>query len=134
MSTCVGPGASCGGQESDSAARALLKDVSERLSELNRIVLHLEGLLGTCPVAPAPQPRGGAPARSRDGMARVLREARLTQREQDVVELLARGLSNRRIACDLKISEPTVKNHLRAAFLKLDVTDRTQAVVKILHA
>ncbi|MCI3906597.1 LuxR family transcriptional regulator [Streptomyces spectabilis] len=67
-------------------------------------------------------------------MARVLHDARLTRREREVVELLAQGLSNRRIACDLSISEPTVKNHLRAAFLKLDVTDRTQAVVKVLEA
>jgi DNA-binding NarL/FixJ family response regulator len=59
-------------------------------------------------------------------------EAQLTQREQEVLGLLVRGLSNRRIARSLRISESTVKNHLHAIFLKLDVTDRTQAIAAIL--
>ncbi|EPH46071.1 putative Nitrate/nitrite response regulator protein NarP [Streptomyces aurantiacus JA 4570] len=112
-----------------------MEAAAECLNDLTRIVLRLEGLLGSYAVTPAARVRGSEGlTRPCDGMTRVLHEARLTQREREVVELLVRGLSNRRIACDLNISEPTVKNHLRAAFLKLDVTDRTQAVVKVLDA
>ncbi|TDD98193.1 LuxR family transcriptional regulator [Actinomadura rubrisoli] len=58
--------------------------------------------------------------------------ARLTAREREVLDLLVQGLSNRLIARSLAISEPTVKNHLHAVFLKLGVADRTQAVAKFL--
>jgi DNA-binding NarL/FixJ family response regulator len=59
-------------------------------------------------------------------------ESQLTQRERQVLGLLVQGLSNRTIARRLRISESTVKNHLHAIFLKLDVTDRTQAIAAIL--
>jgi DNA-binding NarL/FixJ family response regulator len=59
-------------------------------------------------------------------------ESQLTPREQEVIGLLVQGLSNRRIARALRISESTVKNHLRAVFLKLNVSDRTQAIAAIL--
>src|SRR5580658_2117049 len=59
-------------------------------------------------------------------------EAQLTQRERQVLGLLVQGMSNRKIARTLRISESTVKNHLHAIFLKMDVTDRTQAIAAIL--
>src|SRR3712207_5219876 len=49
-----------------------------------------------------------------------------TERERHVAELLVEGLSNRRIARRLDISERTVKNHLHSIFFKLGVGDRTQ--------
>ena len=52
----------------------------------------------------------------------------LTRREQEVLELLARGRSNKEIASTLSISEPTVKTHLRSLFGKLDVLSRTEAI------
>lgn len=52
----------------------------------------------------------------------------LTRREQEVLELLARGHSNKEIASTLSISEPTVKTHLRSLFGKLDVLSRTEAI------
>ncbi|GGO35480.1 helix-turn-helix transcriptional regulator [Streptomyces lasiicapitis] len=135
MSTCGGAHAPRRGREPGPATHALLEEAAECLNELTKVVLRLEDLLGSYAATPTAQAQGcDGLTRPFDGMTRVLHEARLTQRERDVVELLARGLSNRRIACDLSISEPTVKNHLRAAFLKLDVTDRTQAVVKVLDA
>ncbi|HEY2682206.1 MAG TPA: response regulator transcription factor [Steroidobacteraceae bacterium] len=51
----------------------------------------------------------------------------LTLRQRRVLELLATGLSNKRIARELKISEITVKAHVSAIFRKLGVTNRTQA-------
>lgn len=53
----------------------------------------------------------------------------LTSREEDVLRLMARGLSNSEIAAQLYLSEGTVRNHVSAIFTKLDVSDRTQAVI-----
>ena len=58
----------------------------------------------------------------------------LTSREQEVLMLLAAGLSNRHIARRLGIAEKTVKNHLAAVFSKLGVHDRTQAAVYAVRA
>jgi DNA-binding NarL/FixJ family response regulator len=54
---------------------------------------------------------------------------KLTEREEAVLRLLARGLNNTQIAGELHLSEGTVRNHISAIFTKLDVSDRTQAVI-----
>jgi DNA-binding NarL/FixJ family response regulator len=56
-------------------------------------------------------------------------EYSLTQREHDILALLAEGRSNREIAQRLYLSEKTVKAHLAAIFRKLGVTNRTQAAM-----
>ncbi|KAB2953941.1 response regulator transcription factor [Heliorestis acidaminivorans] len=53
----------------------------------------------------------------------------LTDREQDVLNLIAQGASNATIAGTLYISEKTVKNHITNIFRKLQVADRTQAAL-----
>lgn len=53
----------------------------------------------------------------------------LTDREIEVLKLLAVGMYNKEVAENLEISERTVKNHVSNIFKKLDVTDRTQAAV-----
>lgn len=52
-----------------------------------------------------------------------------TKRECEVLQLLAEGMSNRMIAQTLDISEKTVKNHISNIFKKMNVNDRTQAVI-----
>ena len=65
-----------------------------------------------------------------DGSARVIAEPeRLTRRERQVLELIAAGRSNKRIAFELGISEKTVKTHVGHLLAKLGVTDRTQAAL-----
>ncbi len=53
----------------------------------------------------------------------------LSQRELDVIKLMARGYNNRQIADILFISEHTVKVHIRNIFRKIGVSDRTNAVL-----
>lgn len=64
-------------------------------------------------------------------VARMRRPAQptLTPREQEVLEAVADGLSNSEIGTRLVIGEATVKTHLLRIFAKLDVSDRTHAVV-----
>ena len=56
----------------------------------------------------------------------------LSRREIEVLDLVAKGTSNKEIARHLRLSEATVKSHLLHIYAKLDVKDRTQAVTRAL--
>ncbi len=58
---------------------------------------------------------------------------KLTNREEDVLDLLQQGLENKKIAAQLGLSQGTVRNHISSILQKLSVTNRTQAVLKALH-
>ena len=58
-------------------------------------------------------------------------DSRLTRREHEVVELIARGLSNKQIAGALGVSLPTVKNHLHNIYEKLEVHRRGDALARL---
>jgi DNA-binding NarL/FixJ family response regulator len=109
------------------ASGFLLKDVRpEQLAEAVRVVARGDALL-----APAitrrlieqyvrrPEPGAHAPSELAD----------LTQRELDVLKLLARGSSNGEIAATLFVSEATIKTHVTHILAKLRLRDRVQAVV-----
>jgi DNA-binding NarL/FixJ family response regulator len=58
----------------------------------------------------------------------------LTAREAELLDLIARGLNNTEIAKRLYVSQKTVRNHVSNIFLKLQVADRAQAIVKAREA
>lgn len=108
----------------------VLKDT--RVEELVRM---LEGLFrGEAPIS------GVMAAKMFDEFARQARdEARpagpdeLTEREREVLALVAKGASNLEIACQLHISENTVKKHLRNILDKLHLQNRVQAAIYALQ-
>jgi DNA-binding NarL/FixJ family response regulator len=110
------------------ASGFLLKDTTpEAFVEAVRTVAAGEALL-----APSVTRRLLDRFRDRFPGAPDPRDARLeplTEREREVLTLVARGLSNREIADRLTLAEPTVKAHVSHVLLKLDLRDRAQAVV-----
>jgi two-component system, NarL family, response regulator LiaR len=102
------------------AAGYLLKNVEP--SELARAVRTADA--GDALIDPA------VAARLVDALAADHRpEQPLTAREQDVLDLVARGYANKRIARELGIAEKTVKTHVSHVLAKLGVSDRTQAAL-----
>lgn len=72
---------------------------------------------------------GGVVIRPRQADIVPIDAQQLTDREKEVLALVAEGFSNKLIAAQLGISERTVKNHLTYIMIKLRASDRTHAVV-----
>ena len=70
----------------------------------------------------------GAPSLLFESENEPLERGPLTERELEVLGLLAKGLANKQIAAALGISEHTVKFHVSSIYQKLNVTNRTEAV------
>jgi PAS domain S-box-containing protein len=72
----------------------------------------------------------GLTATHRQQIATVVVEGRLTPRERQILNMIARGWSNREIAVELSVSRGNVKNQVSRLLQKLDVSDRTQAATQ----
>ena len=70
----------------------------------------------------------GTPTLLFDSEDQPLERGPLTERESEVLGLLAKGLANKQIAVALEISEHTVKFHVSSIYTKLNVTNRAEAV------
>ncbi|MFC5187925.1 response regulator transcription factor [Actinomadura harenae] len=109
------------------AAGFLLKRTRpEEILQAIRTVMHGESLLFPSAIrtlAAEHAPGGGGPGGGADW------HGRLTDREADVLRLVARGHSNAEIASELFVSPQTVKTHVGNVLAKLQARDRTQAVI-----
>jgi DNA-binding NarL/FixJ family response regulator len=109
------------------ASGFLLKELKpEQLAEAIRVAAAGDALLAPSitrrlieEFVSRPPPGAGPPAALSD----------LTERELEVLKLIARGLSNAEIAAELFLSEATVKTHVTHVLTKLGLRDRVQAVV-----
>ncbi len=111
----------------------LLKDISsEEMAEAVRTVARGEALIQPSiarkVVAEFSRLATGSPPAPERSPLKL--PAALTERELDVLKALACGMSNKEIAAALVITEGTVKTHISNILAKLDVRDRTQAVLK----
>jgi DNA-binding NarL/FixJ family response regulator len=77
-------------------------------------------------VTPEGRAHGGKPVADRSASERL---GELTPREREVLELIARGLSNSEIAAAFVIEQSTVKTHVKRILMKLRLRDRVQAVI-----
>jgi DNA-binding NarL/FixJ family response regulator len=100
----------------------LKRSAAEDLVRAVRIVARSDSLLFPAAV------RALAAHHARDRRADALR-ARLTDREAEVLRLMAEGLSNAEIAARLGVGPETVKTHVASLLAKLGARDRTQAVI-----
>ncbi|WP_306317608.1 MULTISPECIES: response regulator transcription factor [unclassified Streptomyces] len=95
----------------------------EEIVHAVRLVAAGESLLFPAAVRKLAAEYGSSAARA------ALERAALTEREGQVLRLMARGLSNAEIAADLVVGTETVKSHVSAVLTKLGARDRTQAVI-----
>jgi DNA-binding NarL/FixJ family response regulator len=109
------------------ASGFLLKDATaERLFDAVRVVAAGEALLAPTVTRRLVAEFARIRARRREPLAAL---GTLTARETEVLRLLAEGLSNPEIAARLTVGEETVKSHVSRILAKLNLRDRTQAVV-----
>jgi DNA-binding NarL/FixJ family response regulator len=114
------------------ASGFMVKDAEpDELLQAVRVVARGEALLAPSVTravisALAQRPEAGSPGAGRQRASRV---SVLTEREREVVALVATGLSNDEIALQLVLSPLTVKTHVSRAMLKLAARDRAQLVV-----
>jgi DNA-binding NarL/FixJ family response regulator len=109
------------------ASGFLLKDASPtELAEAVRVVAAGDALLSPSVTRRVIEQYAAASKRRRP---KDLRLAKLTDREREVLVLVATGRSNQEIADQLVLAEQTVKTHVSRIFGKLDLRDRAQAVV-----
>src|SRR5690242_9052703 len=92
---------------------------------IRQFVANEEAPPPPAPAPPPPQAAGGGP--------RERERSPLSQREREIVALVAQGFKNKEMAEKMFISEQTVKNHLHNIFDKLGVSDRLELALYAIH-
>ena len=118
----------------------LLKDTSsEKLEDVIRSVFHGESQIDPAVAGKvmdefrrlsAPSTETPAQAPRKAEMPNEAMIEKLTEREMEILQLIAQGLSNKEIAGQLYLSEGTVRNYVSTIMGKLHANDRTQVVIK----
>ncbi len=115
-------------EEMAEAVRVVAKGGALIQPSITRKVLSEFARLSGLPLSG--QPLSGQPTAPPAAQRQAPLAEPLTERELEVLRCIAEGLSNREIAERLVITEGTVKNHVSNLIAKLDVRDRTQALLK----
>jgi DNA-binding NarL/FixJ family response regulator len=120
------------------ASGYLLKDLpahrlAQAIQAVHQHIYQLDPAVASRLIASTAMPRsqsgGGSPATISSTQSATLKNTGLTEREMDVLRLIAQGATNREIAEYLVISEGTVKNHISNILGRLSLRDRTQAAI-----
>ncbi|MFG6416380.1 response regulator transcription factor [Roseateles sp. DC23W] len=98
-------------------------------SDLSTMVQALQLVLAGGTYVPPLKPLAQMQASAAPAMSQAWAELPLTPRQKGVLDLLARGLSNKEIARELNIGVDTVKDHVAAVLKALGASSRTQAVL-----
>jgi LuxR family maltose regulon positive regulatory protein len=109
----------------------LLARLKSALNPTDRLQSYLARLLAWFPEKDRPGTQAAVPQAAETpttGNQEWVEE--LSEREIEVLRLMARGLSNTQIAEAMVVAESTVKKHINHIFGKLDVSNRTQALIK----
>ena len=110
-------------------AKPVMRSVSRRLlrSDINGVVFDSEIENALVPTIDAVLSQQlCVPSEMRDELARPV----FSHRERQVLDLVARGMTNGEVAAWLYLSESTVKSHLASSFRKLGVSTRAEAVLR----
>jgi len=99
-----------------------MSELIEAIEEVHRGGSPMTSIIARKVIQAFAKPRPGLPA-----------DVKLSTREQDVLDLLARGFSFKEVADKLEIRMPSVKTYVRRMYEKLHVCSRTQAVAKYAH-
>jgi two-component system NarL family response regulator len=112
------------------ASGYLLKDIPyDEVADVVRAVHGGQSLINPSMAAKLLTEFAALASRDEPGRAERVPAPRLTEREIEVLKLVARGMNNRDIAKELFISENTVKNHVRNILEKLQIHSRMEAVM-----
>jgi two-component system NarL family response regulator len=112
------------------ASGYLLKDIPyDEVADVVRAVHGGQSLINPSMAAKLLAEFAGMASRDGSERAEQVPAPRLTEREIEVLKLVARGMNNRDIAKELFISENTVKNHVRNILEKLQIHSRMEAVM-----
>jgi len=115
----------------DTPQEDLIKAIIETVEGSSHIDPHVAGKVLDHIARESFDPNQNEPGSSGSDRSLI---SRLSEREREVLQLLATGLSNTEIAKSLFLSEGTVKNYMSAIYSKLGVIDRTQAAILALRA
>ena len=111
----------------DSGANGFISKASDSTQMMEDLELFMNGIIDFHKESPPPiledkqEPPTVEPIKSFD----------FSKREQQIADLLKQGLSNKEISESVYLSEGTVKNYMSQIFEKMQVTSRTQAVIKL---